>query len=67
MKRFSKLLCFMVVFISVMAAFCAVSFAADFSNWTNRSNMLNEVHNFGSVSMDDKIYVFGGMSISSSI
>lgn len=28
MKRFSKLLCFMVVFISVMAAFCTVSFAA---------------------------------------
>ncbi len=29
MKRFSKLLCFMVVFISVIAAFCTVSFAAD--------------------------------------
>ena len=28
MKRFSKLLCFIVVFIGVMAAFCTVSFAA---------------------------------------
>lgn len=28
MKRFSKLLCFMVVFIAVMAAFCTVSFAS---------------------------------------
>ena len=28
MKRFNKLLCFMVVFIAVMAAFCSVSFAA---------------------------------------
>lgn len=28
MKRFSKLLCFIVVFIAVMAAFCTVSFAA---------------------------------------
>lgn len=29
MKRFNKLLCFMVVFIAVMAAFCTVSFAAE--------------------------------------
>ena len=28
MKRFNKLLCFLLVFITVMAAFCAVSFAA---------------------------------------
>lgn len=28
MKRFSKLLCFLVVFISVMTVFCTVSFAA---------------------------------------
>lgn len=28
MKRFNKLLCFVLVFISVMAAFCTVSFAA---------------------------------------
>lgn len=28
MKRFSKLLCFMIVFLSVMAALCTVSFAA---------------------------------------
>lgn len=38
MKRFNKLLCFMVVFIAVMAAFCTVSFAAniqkfDLSKW----------------------------------
>ena len=29
MKRFNKLLCFMLVFVTVMVAFCAVSFAAD--------------------------------------
>lgn len=29
MKRFNKLLCFMVVFITVIAAFCTVSFAAN--------------------------------------
>ena len=28
MKRFNKLLCFMVVFVTVMAVFCTVSFAA---------------------------------------
>ena len=29
MKKFNKLLCFMLVFIAVMIAFCTVSFAAD--------------------------------------
>lgn len=28
MKKFSKLLCFVLVFVAVMAAFCTVSFAA---------------------------------------
>ncbi len=31
MKKFNKLLCFMVVFITVMVAFCTVSFAAQYT------------------------------------
>jgi hypothetical protein len=35
MKKFSKLLCFMVVFISVMAGLCTVSFAAKIGDQLN--------------------------------
>ena len=60
MKRFNKLLCFMVVFIAVMVAFCTVSFAEGPFNWTSKTNMLTPVSCFASCSVKNNIYVFGG-------
>ena len=67
MKRLSKILCFMLVFVVAMATFCAVSFAQDFSNWEQRANMGEAAAGFGSICIDDKIYVFGGYNSSEEI
>lgn len=64
MKRFSKSVAFLVVFISVMVAFCTVSFAEDFTNWTTKTNMLTAVCEFSTSNVGGKIYAFGGVSAS---
>ncbi|EMS72170.1 Kelch repeat-containing protein [Ruminiclostridium cellobioparum] len=61
MKRFNKLLCFMVVFVAVMSAFCTVSFAESPFNWTSKANMLTPVSGSASLNVNNNIYVFGGM------
>lgn len=67
MKKFNKLLCLMLVFVAVMAAFCSVSFAQDFSNWSSKSNMIEGVWAFSSISINDNIYVFGGYNSSQNV
>ena len=62
MKRFNKLLCFMVVFIGTMAVLYNVAFAKDFSNWEIKSSMAEKINSFGTVYINNKIYILGGQN-----
>ena len=62
MKKFSKLLCFMVAFVTVMVAFCAVSFAATEEVWVNKSPMSTVRNKFCISTVSGKIYVIGGQT-----
>ena len=60
MKRFNKLLCFMLVFVAVMAALCTVSFADNSNKWIEKAPMLNIMDEIVTTTLNGKIYLVGG-------